>query len=937
MADELVGNPPLTKFSPTLDTYPQNFDIAQGPDSTVYVGNTEGVMLFDGERWTLARLDNRDMVRSLAADEHGRIYVGGFNQFGYLERDETGFEVFHDLSALFSDLLEDDEEYFDIWDIEISEDGVFFAALRHLFLYSPEAGGVKLWRYEGRFGALSSWQDTVVLQFRGEGLYQYEEGDWRLLPGSESLTDMVVDFVQLEDGGLLGIGANGGWPLYHNGRVSEHAMPDGLPDASIFSEMIMPRPGTVALTTQDGRLFVVNLAQQSFRQHDLQAGYLSGLISARGGGLLAVDDVSLIHIAWPGEWSVLGSEQGMSKTAFNLRSYNDHWYVLSSAGAQIARNDEGSVSFSYTGWTSHEAWDLLDLGDGTALLADSYNLHQVQGDDDVIPVTDDLVYPRYLLRSRFDPNVVFTGTEGGLMTLRRSAGKGDWQVQMHAEDFGNPVILGIVEVSATELWLGSSRDGLIRVTLADDHRELDSVRFIDSADGVEYGDQKGAYVIQNPEGKLIVATERGFYCLEDGQFLEVDMDGLSSLKSPDEFLKLAYGPGGDQWAYSYNTVYYKPAGEDWEKLDIQIHLVGAIESLRFDESGNALFVASGRLLRFEELTEGGMSPPQVRFTEVVTARDDVESRRLPINTNNSLVLPATDFHLRIRFAYPEYSAENGVRYSTRVMGLEEYWSGWAESTVTDLYQMKPGDYVFEVKAIDSSGRTSETAFLPFRVTPPWYFSTVAKLAWAALLLMLIYMAILLLTKRRTRQLADETRRLEVMVRERTRALESANRQLNMAAHLDGLTEIPNRRKLDEYISQVWYQSLEQQRPMSLLVIDVDHFKWYNDEHGHVAGDELLKDLARLLSANLRRAEDLVARYGGEEFLIVLPGADITVARGMAELMRAETQRSDLGVTISVGIASAIPSPRTSVTHLVEQADSALYAAKAAGRNCVKGG
>ena len=142
-----------------------------------------------------------------------------------------------------------------------------------------------------------------------------------------------------------------------------------------------------------------------------------------------------------------------------------------------------------------------------------------------------------------------------------------------------------------------------------------------------------------------------------------------------------------------------------------------------------------------------------------------------------------------------------------------------------------------------------------------------------------------------------------MVEERTEALRLANRRLDAMAHLDGLTQIPNRRRLDEYLEESWNRCLGQERSLALIMLDVDHFKRFNDNFGHQAGDDLLVALAERLAAQLRRSEDLVARYGGEEFLAVLPGADADAAREVAEAIAA--------------------------------ADSALYAAKHGGRDRVE--
>jgi len=120
------------------------------------------------------------------------------------------------------------------------------------------------------------------------------------------------------------------------------------------------------------------------------------------------------------------------------------------------------------------------------------------------------------------------------------------------------------------------------------------------------------------------------------------------------------------------------------------------------------------------------------------------------------------------------------------------------------------------------------------------------------------------------------------------------------------------------------------------VIDADHFKEYNDRHGHLAGDEALKKLTQILAACLRRAEDLVARFGGDEFVAVLPGAELHIAHEVAEIMRRRVEDSGVGVTISVGYSARMPHANETVWALVHEVDGALYEAKRGGRNRIAG-
>jgi diguanylate cyclase (GGDEF)-like protein len=175
-------------------------------------------------------------------------------------------------------------------------------------------------------------------------------------------------------------------------------------------------------------------------------------------------------------------------------------------------------------------------------------------------------------------------------------------------------------------------------------------------------------------------------------------------------------------------------------------------------------------------------------------------------------------------------------------------------------------------------------------------------------------------------------------------LEEANRRLERLSSLDGLTGIPNRRRFDEYLQLAWRQAIHGRTPLSLLLIDIDYFKLFNDTYGHQQGDDCLRQVAGAITASVTDAGDLVARYGGEEFAVILPDASSTRAALVAETVRARVRglniphaRSAVSerVTVSVGAATALPAGAMSPALLVAEADQALYCAKHEGRNCVR--
>lgn len=187
-------------------------------------------------------------------------------------------------------------------------------------------------------------------------------------------------------------------------------------------------------------------------------------------------------------------------------------------------------------------------------------------------------------------------------------------------------------------------------------------------------------------------------------------------------------------------------------------------------------------------------------------------------------------------------------------------------------------------------------------------------------------------------------RLKHEIDERTKVtlrLEEANKKLKLLSSIDGLTNIGNRRHFDRFLNKEWYRAIRDSHPVSLLMIDVDNFKAYNDNYGHLAGDDCLKKVAGVLRDFAKRPGDIVARYGGEEFALVFPDTKIKYGIELAERARTKLEAlkiphqcsevSDM-VTVSIGVATMFPQKGMSPSNLIEAADKMLYQAKKGGRN-----
>jgi adenylate cyclase len=192
-----------------------------------------------------------------------------------------------------------------------------------------------------------------------------------------------------------------------------------------------------------------------------------------------------------------------------------------------------------------------------------------------------------------------------------------------------------------------------------------------------------------------------------------------------------------------------------------------------------------------------------------------------------------------------------------------------------------------------------------------------------------------------KRLEEYARDLEQKVRDRTIELQQANWELSRLAHVDGLTQIANRRSFDEHLLKEWQRHLREQQPLALILIDIDYFKRYNDCYGHQGGDDCLIQVAQAINLVPQRPSDLVARYGGEEFVVVLPNTHaegvLTFAAAIQKAIASLAiphEKSDVNayVTLSLGIACLVPDSETSPAKLIAYADQSLYKAKEQGRD-----
>lgn len=444
----------------------------------------------------------------------------------------------------------------------------------------------------------------------------------------------------------------------------------------------------------------------------------------------------------------------------------------------------------------------------------------------------------------------------------------------------------------TVLWAGSNRHGVVRLDVADPS----APRLIESPPLPSAPDPTIYTIVPDSQGRIYICTNNGVQQLV---------------------------PEGSGWS---ERVFRRRDGLVHDECNTNSQLIDSLDRYWVGTLGG-LSVYDPRI---------EVAPAAARAKPLYLTQVRIDGQQVPVS-DGRLEIPAGARELQLRYSLLAQQRESETRYRTQLVGYDTTPGNWTGDRDRSFTGLPAGAYELHVEARDFAGIATAGVLLAFTVEPHWWQRRPVQ----ALGLLLAPLLLLLSVMLYNRNLRQRQALLKRQVEARTGELAEANRRLTELSYQDPLTGVCNRRRLTEALDGALARSREKRLPLGVIVIDVDHFKAYNDRHGHLAGDAALRSVAQALDG-ARRQQDLVARYGGEEFACLLVDADSATTQAMAERMRtlvAGLPAEALGnaqqtVTISVGAWSGIAAASDTPADLLARADAALFEAKRSGRNRV---
>jgi len=721
---------------------------------------------------------------------------------------------------------------------------------------------------------------------------------------------------------LLWIGSRAGLLRVGDDRVVAYDRRHGLPSDAVRAVKLQRTPEGIDLLwlATEGGIARAALTPTQWRTVSLHGARENGTFGlllepdGRGGERLWVGSMQQgLALLQDGQWRYFRQADGTLPSP-GVRSLwrvagpdGTPWRLVGLFGGEVLRiGDDGGFTPMSVPWRKHEDESMVYAGNhGGALWLSTQTagLHRLQGGawtHYALPAGDapGLRWLVYSIAAQTDAQGREWLWAAGDRGLARFDGERWTRVAapgLPADDLRQA--LPIVRQGRTELWLASYRHGVLRLDVSDPlaPRRLQGDDVPPAPDATVYS------VLPDSRGRIYVCTNNGV------QQLSPRADG-----------------GYDARVFRRRDgLVHDECNTNSQQIDAHDrYWVGTL-------GGLSVFDPALRLPRVATV------PRPLHF---VAARVDGATQRL--HDPARLALPAGARELRIDFSLLSGLRESESTYRSRLEGYDPDWTPWSPERRRAFTGLPPGQYELRLEARDYAGTAAAPRSLHIEVAPFWWQRGDVRTLAALLLAAAAASAVLLWNRnlrRRQRELRDQ-------VQARTRELHAANARLTELSYLDPLTGLANRRRLMEAMAAAIEHAAAHRRPLGLIVADVDHFKAYNDRHGHLAGDAALRAVARALQ-DAMRGHDLVARFGGEEFACLVTEAARQDVGSIAERMRALVEAlppRSIGndadtLTLSAGWLALVPVRDTTAADLLHAADAALYEAKRAGRNRVQEG
>jgi serine phosphatase RsbU (regulator of sigma subunit) len=803
---EEMLNPFIRNYTPEeYGQLEQNWAIVQDSRGIMYVANNGGLMEYDGVRWRMIQLGDGNTVSSLAIDNKDRIFIGGYDELGYLGIDSIGRLKYHSLFPL---LPQDKRDFQSIYSIEIYQNEVYYQGENHLYRYNPNTKKITaIW--DGDFHKIIRYKERLYVRDRAKGLLELLNGQLVPLPFAERFIQDQVYFMLPHESGQLLLGTREQGLLFFNTErktltpfrteIDQYLLNNNLYCGILSKEgyyAFGTAKGGMVFMTANGKLIQIIDEERGLQNNDVTYIFedqTNSIWAALGNGLAKVNN--------PARLSYFNRINNQKRSFLKFARFQGYLLAMTENGLYRTRfttkkGIETVMNFEAVHEISDQCWDILTLPNEVLVATTEsgiygYNLNQAY-------VVNAIYYPSFVLyRSKKDSNRVYIGLKDGIASIYKRGAV--WEDEGRIPGV-NEQIRHIAETPNGNLWLAGFTGGAFYLDLNADRKNPPVKRY-----GKEHGllTLQDLAVLNQPDGRILFYHLKGF-----ARFNEK----TQKFEPETEFApELADGSHGI-WYFTQNKVtktgwavvvhpdnisvedqlYAFFPGKNGYRIQKNLFARLGISKINivFPESDNVVWLGYGSgvaRLNLNYQRNNNFSYKTVVRRIIANSKETIfdgnfigEDGFISFSQPNAWK-PALDYvHNSLRFecAALSYDRSEANEYQYWLEGSETEWSPWTKEAQKDYTNLPEGNYKFHVRSRNIFGVMGQESVYEFTINPPWYRWKIAYVAY----LLLAGGAVVGFIRWRVRKLEQDKRILEQKVAERTAEVVRQAKELEEKNH-----------------------------------------------------------------------------------------------------------------------------------------------------------
>lgn len=836
----------------------QNWSVTKDERGVMYFGNAEGLLSFDGRHWQLHEMPNRLIVRAVAADGKGKIFVGGFGELGYWASGPGGKPGYHSLNKLIpKKFLPKDE----IWKIYIDGKRVLFQSFSSIFIY--ENGKISVVQASDPFLFLFKVRDRFFVEVIGKGLFELRGKSLRLVPNSHVLgSSGVLSILPYKEAGMLIGTARDGLFLFDGTSIVPW-----LNEADGFLKSFQLNNGQVLM----GRYFaygtilngivIINEAgrvvQQINKSSGLQNNTVLSLYSDNEQNLWAGLDNGIDRVELNSPLYFYFDKKGDLGTVYSSIIYQGNIYLGTNQGLFYSRLNPGAQNsfqqfdFKLIPDSQGQVWD-LSLVDGQLICGHNDGTFLVQGSS--LKKLSAIKGGWTIKRLPSNPDVLIQGTYTGLVIYRKNVA-GEWIFSNRVSGFGEPSRF-VEQDGKGQIWVSHAYKGLYKLQLSADLNSVSSSEYYGGTHGLPSNYHINVFHLGN---RIVFSSDSGFYMYDDisNRFSEYRAlnEVLGSFASSNRIIpaaentfwfirkgKVALASLKDAGKSTIDSGRFTVLNGRMVQYYENISRINSSTYLISIDDGFAIF-SSGKFWNTKQ-----NDIPRVLISKV----EDITYGNLPVGDDHKdgiLRIAYARNNVRFTYALPYYRQAK-VQYQYLLEGYSERWSAWSEQAFKDFTNLGQGTYTFKVRARVDNRIVSDTTVYQFRILAPWYLSKIAILCYV-LLHVLVF---ILLRKLYLLKLVRHKKEIQLKLRkeqeERLRQEEIANERKIVTLKNEQLQSdlAAKSRELANSAMNIVYKN-------ELLQKIRDELNKLTDSQGKILKDDQLRRIQKVIDEGLNDERD----------------------------------------------------------------------------------